>query len=567
MKSKAWVKEIIINDGTRISLDSNDIVVIVGPNNAGKSALLKEINTLLQNNLSTNSIIIKSLTYNFDGSREDLMSFLKENSDEYFHAGSERPYYRGLRFNFHESNVKDDNVWNNITLLKKGLSSIHPIFVNLLNTQERLSSSKPPENISLINDAPKHAIHYLQRDDKLELDLSDYFRQAFGADLVLHRNAGKFVPLYVGDRPKLEENEHRSSLEYLKKIEKLTELQFQGDGMRSFVGIVLNTFTSNHSVLLIDEPEAFLHPPQARLIGKMLAKELKSERQLFISTHSEELLKGILESKNRNVKIIRVKRDGNINRINELKKEHLQTFWKDSLLRYSNVLNGLFHSRVIICESDSDCRFYSAMLNAICENEDKFPPDYLFVHCGGKHRIPQVIGSLFKLGVPVTAIVDFDILNDENPLKQIINNLGGDFEIIKDKWKTVKDSIDKRKPELERKDFIDDINQVTESIPDKIVSKEKIKEIEKLLKKASPWSFAKEQGRGFIPSGTNTSLFDQLTLYCSDIGLEIVPDGEIESFAQSIGGHGPKWVNTVLEKDLINDPELESARKFIKRLI
>lgn len=61
--------------------------------------------------------------------------------------------------------------------------------------------------------------------------------------------------------------------DYYNQVTKLPELQDQGDGMRSFASILLDTFTSDHTITLIDEPEAFLHPPQARLLGKMLAKK------------------------------------------------------------------------------------------------------------------------------------------------------------------------------------------------------------------------------------------------------------------------------------------------------
>jgi hypothetical protein len=43
--------------------------------------------------------------------------------------------------------------------------------------------------------------------------------------------------------------------------------------------------------------------------------------------------------------------------------------------------------------------------------------------------------------------------------------------------------------------------------------------------------------------------------------------GEIEAFDKSIGGHGPKWVNHVLEKNILNAIELESARKFVRDTI
>lgn len=47
----------------------------------------------------------------------------------------------------------------------------------------------------------------------------------------------------------------------------------------------------------------------------------------------------------------------------------------------------------------------------------------------------------------------------------------------------------------------------------------------------------------------------------------LVEVGQVESFVKSVGNHGPKWVNEVLPKDLANDPDLEVARNFEKKLI
>ena len=218
--------------------------------------------------------------------------------------------------------------------------------------------------------------------------------------------------------------------------------------MRSFVGVLLNAFISSHSILLIDEPEAFLHPPQARLMGKMLAKDLPSERQLFLATHSQDFLKGLLDANRENLKVIRIHREGSLNKISVLNSSDIKAIWSDPLLRHSNVLDGLFHSKVIICESDADCRFYSAILSAIYDDTGSISPDILFIHCGGKHRMPSVVKALKKLDVLVRAIADFDVLNDTNPLKMIYEELGGTWTIIEDDWKIVKGSIDAKKPEL-----------------------------------------------------------------------------------------------------------------------
>src|SRR5699024_2019410 len=360
------------SDNTTIEFNKNDIVVLVGPNNAGKSASLKEAAALLK---STNNKtkVLKSITIGKEGEENDLLKLLEKSTRKNYDSSLGNILYQGFGFNIWENSAK--NVFGRY---QNGIGDLFSLFVNSLTTEQRLTAANPADNIKLTTESVQHPIHFLQKDDTLESRFSDYFRQAFGLDLIVHRNAGREVPLYVGKKPVPKEGEDRVSSSYLRELEKLDLLHEQGDGMRSFVGVLLNAFVSHHSILFIDEPEAFLHPPQAKLLGKMLAKDLPSERQLFLATHSEYLLKGLLEANVRNIKIIRIQREGSINKVSLLTSSDIDNIWNDSLLRHSNVLNGLFHSQVVICESDSDCRFFSAVLSAQYEESNNLMPDILF---------------------------------------------------------------------------------------------------------------------------------------------------------------------------------------------
>jgi len=46
----------------------------------------------------------------------------------------------------------------------------------------------------------------------------------------------------------------------------LPQVQEQGDDVKSFVGMLLAITATEYPLLLIDEPETFLHPPQAYLL-------------------------------------------------------------------------------------------------------------------------------------------------------------------------------------------------------------------------------------------------------------------------------------------------------------
>src|SRR5439155_26581235 len=162
-----------------------------------------------------------------------------------------------------------------------------------------------------------------------------------------------------------------------KQLVKYPELHAAGHGMRSFAGCLLHVFTSPSFVLLIDEPEVFLHPPHARMLGTLLAREKSTNRQLIIATHSADFLRGIIDSGHKHVKIVRITREDDVNHAYELGTEQIRELWSDPILRFSNIFDGLFHDLVVVCEGDADCRFYSAIADVL-PSESRERKDLLF---------------------------------------------------------------------------------------------------------------------------------------------------------------------------------------------
>jgi len=311
------------------------------------------------------------------------------------------------------------NQWNN-----EKLEYIATLFIGRLDTKHRLmvSESKQLCDPSLQNE--RSSLDIVYNDSEKENFISKYFFDAFRIGLAINRRVGPRVALHIGNPP--DRSTHSMCYEdtFYKEIAQFPRLDEQGDGMRSFASVLLDTFTSDYSITLIDEPEAFLHPPQARLLGKILTKHNPNERQLFISTHSEDFLQGLLDAESDNVTIIRINRQDSINHISTLNSENIKRLCRTPLLRYSNILSGLFHERVIVCEGDSDCLFYQAIMNSLYESRREIAPDILFTQCGGKGRIKDVVSALKAVNVPVSAVCDFDILNDSSKFKEIIAAFG-----------------------------------------------------------------------------------------------------------------------------------------------
>ncbi|WP_263367549.1 ATP-dependent nuclease [Edaphobacter bradus] len=549
------------SDGTSIELLPNDIVVFVGPNNAGKSAALRDLDDLVINGGSSNipKIVIKSATLRRAGTLADVEKFLEANCKVTGSAPHRQFHWLG-------SAVFEAHL---LQMWQGNLSTLGRFFCHLIRTETRISDGNLAPSQSFLNQPPNHPIHLLYLDECLEEKLSNHFQNAFGRELLVFRMGGAHIPLLIGQKPSFQPGEDRLSPRYLERLhEQNTPLDTQGDGMRSFTTVILRTLAPTMtSLVLLDEPEAFLHPPQARLLGELLAKERPANRQLFIATHSPDVLQGLLNAAPANLRIIRLQRDRGVNLVRELDKGLVKRISTDSIMRFSSVLSGVFHKRVIICESDSDCMLYSTILD-IPSVHGVESPDVLFVQANGKHRLAMLAETLRALDVTVDVIADIDVLNDLTVLKRLVASLGGDWNLIEPHAKAVKASIETAVTWLDAKEVTKRIQEILRTPQEAGAFSTKLREeIFGILGKSSPWSVVKSAGETAIAQGDATKHYQELRNMCNSVGLWIVPVGEAEGFCKSEGGHGPSWVQNVLEKyNVAESAELAGVRDFVQRI-
>lgn len=516
-KPRVFLTDITFNDETILQLKHDSIIVFTGANNSGKSQVLKDIERYIDKNNQIPPIVIKNANFEYCG-EIDEKTFLDE-----------RFFVRDGYYTLFESSAGFaldmlQNYWASQTLY----NNLYRAFVKRLSTEERLTSSNPLER----NGNPeRHPIYRLNKSEALAQRISDYFRQAFGVDLIVNRNEMQTIPLHIGQAPDKKAFTIETQDDYYDRVASLPKLQDQGDGMRSFASILLDTFTSDYTITLIDEPEAFLHPPQARILGKMLAKNNPGNRQLFISTHSEDFLQGLLDAGNENVTVIRIDRIGNTNEMSILENDKIKELWGNPLLRYSNILSGLFHEKVVVCESDYDCLFYQAIMDAVYEQKGEIAPDVLFTHCGGKSRIKDVVEALRAVNVPVAAICDFDILNESHNFKPLTESFGL-------KW-------------------ADELAADMKIIYDSMNAKSS----------GYSWDQIKKIGKVGFPDNAPAA-YENVEKACMSVGLFVVPVGEMECFDKTINKEKKAWVYHVLENyNLALEPRLEEARKFMRSVV
>lgn len=282
------------------------------------------------------------------------------------------------------------------------------LFFNYLGTEEKLLMCKRQKQYGL-QDHNTNFLSEVQFNSKLLDELSNYTKTMFNKDIYLDRFSwGESILFRVGDNFNFIRNAKRNDNEAEIKLKDYNALDNEGDGIKSFVTNYIALNMNDKNILLLDEPESFLHPPLAKQLGEIIAKSSSENKQIFISTHSADLLKGIL-SVNKDVNIIRITRDKEFNQFNLLKKEAIEQIISNPMLLSSNILNGLFCEKVYICEAESDEEFFQSLHDKINLYDNAF-----FTHGKNKQTLKDISKIYNTLSIPNYRIYDFDILKDED---------------------------------------------------------------------------------------------------------------------------------------------------------
>lgn len=546
---RAAIKKLEFAGDVTVEPADDSVTVFVGPNNAGKSATLQAMRGLLQAGKAPFASPLVSVEAERRSTLEQVIETLTpfKREDGHYEIPDVGTFNEYL---FHQ--------WGQVDSY---LGLLTPLTMSFLDTTHRLADCQPAAPFDARRGQANHPFQRMYRDEKLEQAASKAVRRAFKRDLVVHRFASSSIPIYVGQRPKLKRGQNVSDFAHVSAIEALDKVENQGDGIRSYVTIVSRLVAEARTILLIDEPEAFLHPPQAKLIGRFIA-ENDTPRQTFVATHSSDVLQGILSVSQREVSILRFSRTGKPAK--RMTNDQIKELWDDPILRFSNILDGLFHEGVVLTEGDSDCRFFEALADVGVADEDR--PDLHFTYSGGKDRIAIVVKALANLGVPVATITDFDVLRSEQPLRNIIEALGGAWKDIESDWKLLKEHVEGGSAFVRVDKFREQITAELKKLPrDGAVPAEALRTIRGITKSASPWDVIKRSGYHSL-SGSPRSAAENLLSSLKSKGLFVIPSGELESFCPAIEVKGRRWVERVLQMDLKEEPRLEFARSFAREI-
>ncbi len=397
------------------------MTVIVGPNNSGKSLALREIMYWAQGE-DREREVIEEVEVEWPSDAKAALEELRPFETQ--PPASEPAQANSVMLApFKVEGGGQGRYWLDKGLLENQLphapgqpanswlrSQVLKCFAARLDGRTRFNLMQPAPFHDL-QEPPQHHLSALFLDDALRLRVRDMVERAFpGRYFVIDPSQGTQFRVRMSTRPPVDSAEERGWDERTIRFQgEAALIEDLSDGLVCFTGLVAAAISLPHRILLVDEPEAFMHPPLARQLGSNLAV-LTRERDasLVAATHSAEFLMGCIAS-GVEVTIVRLTYEAGVAGARMLVPAELTSLIRDPLLRSTDALSGLFHRGVIVGESDHDRAFYEEVNRRLIDAE-RGTTDTFFTNAQNWQTIPRIIGPLRKLGVAAAAILDLDVV-------------------------------------------------------------------------------------------------------------------------------------------------------------
>jgi hypothetical protein len=545
---RVQINELLLTSGESVPLKEG-VTLIVGPNNSGKSALLRETHALICAQLGQQPVcrVVKQVDMSFLCSAEEAIQDLKTVLPYREPGQGETMGHAEPVFLLPGSQALAVSTIRQLWSSNTGLGPLGQVHSLLFTAEQRTGMAHPAQAFNSLTEAPQQPLQMLWLNRTLEARLSAAVKAAFGEPITVNRYAGQQISLHVGT-PLTPESIPPPGQQYLRELATLPQAYEQGDGMKSFIGILMTVIAGNHQLLLVDEPEAFLHPPQARLLGRLLSEMCQQGVRVVVATHSIDIIQGITSTSERAtpVAIHRLTRRGLDNHVATIDRDSVKTLYTDPLLRHSSILDGLFYHGVVVCESEGDCTYYGAVNS---EAATGGALDLHFTHASGKSRIGRAVAALKSAKVPVATIVDIDILQDDFEFNRLLASHGIDAAPYTGQLKVIQDAVKGKGQTVQRAKVRDAISAIFQGGPTDL-SKEEILLVRTAVQAKSGWKLFKTSGVALF-SGHPRAVAEQLMTDLQASGVFLVPCGELEGFHPAvIATDKLKWLQEVLESEL-----------------
>ncbi|HEB4953277.1 TPA: AAA family ATPase [Bacillus cereus] len=442
----------VFHDMFSVNFRTDSIAILTGRNNTGKSTFLEAINCFFMNeskqktipincfhNQNDNIVMIATFEREKENTESDITTKQVENitikkeytlntAPKYFMdekpltnkseivnwIHSNPPYYITPYMTIDDINKQVQTIYqaameNDLLKISKGelddtaeLSKHYRNLIQSLPSFVKKLKEDTDASLSIINDKASANLKKLFANPDLSIEVVGAEGNTF-----TYKDILKYTDSNV-----LIHNKNRAMY-----------LQDQGTGLQrmSLIFLIQNMIQENllgnidNKLLLIDEPEAFLHPEAIRGLSDALYK-IGAEMPLIVSTHSPILIN--LSEKHTSLQIFRIQSNEAI----ELYTSDKEKFDEDDIknmkiLNYvdSFVNEFFFADNIIVVEGDTE---YIALKTLMKTREES---NYHVIRARGKDTIVTLMKILNQFKSTYTVIHDVD--NDKDTLTKLKTQL------------------------------------------------------------------------------------------------------------------------------------------------
>lgn len=432
MSGSLKIKRIVFKAGSNpvmapLELNPNNIILLVGPNNSGKSLALREIeNWCIGSDFPTK--VVGTIELDFPATYSEAYALLQPFTIPTPAGQSHSPQYlwaHMLKYSSGHSATQQINI-NSLThslanlnydeYTRRNISAFYTIRLDG-RTRFSLAEAKPSGNLQ---DIAQNHLWKLFQDDSARQQVRKLSEEAFGLYFVIDPTGMTQFKIRMSERAPADSTEEQALDARARTFHNAApEISDLSDGVQAFIGLTSALLSLPHKIILIDEPEAFLHPPLSRRLGANIAR-LSNTRNasLVVSTHSADFVMGCLET-NAGTQVVRLTYENGVATARALLEPDLQIMTRNPLLRSTGILRALFHRAVIVAEADSDRAFYDEINNRLLQNS-RGVKDCLFLNAQNKQTIQKIVEPLRRVGIPAVAIVDLDLIKDTRDLTKLM---------------------------------------------------------------------------------------------------------------------------------------------------
>ena len=280
------INKINLKDGTPV--EPGRINVFVGANNCGKTQLLKDMLAYMTGS-RTEPVLLTDLDLPYPSTWEELIAAYPMNIVD-TNGGLQQLRHISPTLNAQPAGPQTFNLLNTLkqqlrnTDKREFRQSTGQGMVTFLNTDNRLSLTQKCTVQNLQTVGPKNVLEALYHADIAAPNrIRELVKSTFNTDIYL---ITPIQELFSSELEMIFLPFPKNSRVAYSQVSRYPILDNQGDGLRSYVGMISALMSLSKPIILLDEPEAFLHPPQAMQLGMSIANLVKDSQQIFISTHS-----------------------------------------------------------------------------------------------------------------------------------------------------------------------------------------------------------------------------------------------------------------------------------------